>query len=348
MILRITRYGFSVSRSARSRPRTSVAQPRSPSFSRAATPTTTKRTHSTPHNFTEVGSSMLTRILPKQLLSPGSSFSFKLHSTFKMKSYPNLVFGYGSLICPNSRAITAPTVADRTALPVSIKGVERTWTKKSQTSKATSMGVQFRDGAECVGILVPVDDEELSAFDKREVGYDRYEVPVEDVEPVFHLLGDDDAAPSVYENTFLEQGFDVEHAEDVPHVWIYIQQDPIPATPEYPIAQSYVDVMLRGCLTISEEFAEEFIQTTKGWHPAELLDSEDSEESMSLADSETSDIDEEVGWWVDDRRDPLYVRADSDYSLRHSKKLDSLLKENLPGSRFGRRIRRGKSQVLKQ
>lgn len=267
-----------------------------------------------------------------------------------IKPYPHLVFGYGSLICPDSRAITAPTVADRTVLPVSIKGVERTWAKQSQTSKATSMGVQFREGAECVGVLVPVNDSELKSFDKREVGYDRYEIPLEDIEPVVHLLGDNDSAQTVYDNTFLGEDFDLEHATDVPQVWIYVQQDPVPASPQFPIAQSYVDIMLRGCLTISKEFADEFIQTTKGWDPLELSD--DDDESVSMDDSErssssSSDMEEEGGWWVDDRTDPLYVRADSDYSLRHRHKIDRILKENLP-QKFPSRIRRGKSQVLKK
>lgn len=264
--------------------------------------------------------------------------------------YPHLVFGYGSLICPDSRAITAPTVADRTALPVAIKGVERTWAKKSQTSKATSMGVQFRDGAECVGVLVPVNDNELKAFDKREVGYDRYEIRLEDVEAVTHLLRDDDA--DMYENTFLDESFDITVEEDVPQVWIYVQQNQVPASAQYPIAQSYVDIMLRGCLTISDEFAQEFIETTKGWHPAELSDADDDSDSASVSssssdESESSGDNMEEGWWVDDRKDPLYVRADSDYSLRHQHKLDSLLKEKIP-SKFTRRIRRGKTQVHRQ
>jgi cation transport regulator ChaC len=269
------------------------------------------------------------------------SFTNKSKSKHGIMLYPHLVFGYGSLICPDSRAITAPTVSDRTALPVSINGVERTWAKKSQTSKATSMGVQFRDGAECVGVLVPVNDDELKAFDKREVGYDRYEIRLEDIEAVAHLLGDEEN--DIYEDTFLQEGFDVTVEEDVPQVWIYVQQNQVPASIQYPIAQSYVDVMLRGCLTISKEFAEEFIETTKGWHPAELSDSDDeSDESIS---SDSDDMEE--GWWVDDRRDPLYVRADSEYSLRHQHKLDSLLKEKIP-SNFSTRIRRGKSQVHRQ
>jgi hypothetical protein len=70
-----------------------------------------------------------------------------------------------------------------------------------------------------------------------------------------------------------------------------------------------VDIILRGCLTISEEFAHEFFLTTKGWDPSELQEGSDDED-----------------WWVDDRRDPLYARADRKYSLEHAKELDKLLR----------------------
>lgn len=279
--------------------------------------------------------------------------------------YPHLVFGYGSLICPESRAITAPTVVDRKALPVSIKGVERTWTKKSLLSRTTSMGVQFRDDATCVGVLIPVDKDELQSFDEREVGYDRYEIQLHHVEPVPHLLGDKKTADLYYNHTFLQPGFDWKSEQARPRVWIYVQQDPVPASPQYPIAQSYVDIMLRGCLSISEEFAQEFIETTKGWHPAELShyddngdddhahnddDEEEGESDMSSDDGSsrsqsTSSMEIEEGWWVDDRMDPLYIRADPHYSLRHRHKIDRLLKAKIPKTLHSR-IRRGRSQVV--
>ena len=273
------------------------------------------------------------------------------------------------MICPDSRAITAPTVADRLAVPVSIKGIERTWTKKSLVSRTTSMGVQFRDDAKCVGVLIPVDQDELHSFDEREVGYDRYEIQLHNVEPVPHLLGDKKKNASLYYNhAFFQPGVDWKPEQHRPRVWIYVQQDPIPPSPQYPIAQSYVDIMLRGCLSISEEFAQEFIETTKGWHPAELshydnddhhdddvTDEEGDEASIMSSDDDgsnstrstrsNSSMEIEEGWWVDDRMDPLYIRADPHYSLRHRHKIDRLLKAKLP-TIFNSRIRRGRSQVV--
>jgi hypothetical protein len=249
--------------------------------------------------------------------------------------HPHLVFGYGSLICPASQAITAPSVADRGATPVTVQNVERTWAKQSLKLTATSMGVRFRDGAECVGVLVPVNDNELAAFDERVIGYDRFEIPFDDIE----AWSEEDAS------FFQDSDNDM-----TPQIWMYVPQVPTPATSDYPIAQSYVDIMLRGCLTISEEFTHEFIQTTKGWDPTELMEaSDESDYDMMDADSDSgydSDSDDE-GWWVDDRRDPLYIRADPDYSLKHAKKLDQLLRHNLP-QKFQRRVRKGRTQVRGQ
>jgi hypothetical protein len=232
----------------------------------------------------------------------------------------HFVFGYGSLICPESRAITAPSLAGRDALPVTVRNVERTWAKQSK-KLYTAMGVRFRDGAECVGVLVPVNDTELDQFDGREIGYDRYPIHSNDVLQVPFLEDDH------YENTFLEDDTSMEALK----IWVYVQRNPVPPTPQYPIAQAYVDIILRGCLTISEEFAQEFIQTTKGWDPSELQ--EDSED-----DSDDED------WWVDDRRDPLYVRADQEYSLENAKELDKLLRHNRKED-FGNRVRKGREEV---
>lgn len=88
------------------------------------------------------------------------------------------------------------------------------------------------------------------------------------------------------------------------NVWIYIQKDPIPADPSHPIPQSYVDIIMRGCLTISEDFARSFIETTAGWN------------------------DEHEDHWVDDRDVPIYKRADSDYSSANADMIDQLLDEN--------------------
>jgi hypothetical protein len=136
-----------------------------------------------------------------------------------------------------------------------------------------------------------------------------------------------------------------------PQIWTYVTRHPLPASSDYPIAQSYVDIVLRGCLTISTSFAQEFIQTTKGWNPHASSQEHKQPSSSSLSSNNTTATtttnrimkekreqeqqqEEEAagGWWVEDRHNPLYIRADRGYSLHHAPLLDKLLLDNLPRS----------------
>jgi len=249
-----------------------------------------------------------------------------------MQHFPHFIFGYGSLICSKSRAITAPTVANRETIPVTVEGVERTWAKKSVRGY-TSMGVRFQKGAECVGVLVPVSNNELEQFDHREVGYDRYELQPKDILPF------ESSDETWYENTFLTNS----HMKRS-QIWVYVQKIMLPATSDFPIVQSYLDIILRGCLSISEEFAYKFMKSTKGWHPSELLDESDyscSSNSM-FDDSENlgDDNDESDGFhWINDRNDPIYVRADMENSMKRAQELDFILYKYCP-QEFRKRMRK--------
>jgi hypothetical protein len=138
----------------------------------------------------------------------------------------------------------------------------------------------------CVGVLLPVNDTELQQFDYREVGYHRYEIPVHDIVPIPHLLDDDDNH-NVYADTFLQQDstptrttweptYEDQNDDEeslssswstssIPHVWVYVPQHPQPASLHYPIAQSYLDILLRGALSISIPFCHAVLQSTTGW-----------------------------------------------------------------------------------
>jgi len=110
----------------------------------------------------------------------------------------HFIFGYGSLICPQSRAVTAPSLKDAVAEPAVISHIERTWSARVAKCQHdddddddgpdhrvirgwTPMGVRFRRGAECNGVLIHVDEMELMRFDVREVGYVRRKIDLEDV-----------------------------------------------------------------------------------------------------------------------------------------------------------------------
>eukprot|EP00539_Tryblionella_compressa_P015218 CAMPEP_0178833884 /NCGR_PEP_ID=MMETSP0746-20121128/10789_1 /TAXON_ID=913974 /ORGANISM="Nitzschia punctata, Strain CCMP561" /LENGTH=372 /DNA_ID=CAMNT_0020496337 /DNA_START=99 /DNA_END=1217 /DNA_ORIENTATION=+ len=305
------------------------------------------------------------------------------------------VFGYGSLICSSSRAISAPSLAasssGRPPLPVRIRNVQRSWSKRSQKSSATYLGVHFdssfnastnatTSASSCVGVLIPIQDhqDELEALDEREVGYDRHFVPVSWIERVDDLLLSDGNNTEIYDGTFLDDMNNNNNNDEMNKntvVWAYVPQVPLPATTEFPILQSYIDICLRGCLEIGPAFLKEFVDTTVGWNPQEgessLLavntskrttlhlrsshhhhhhrsDSEMSETSTTSTGSTTStsssnesmdeqddDEDQEQDYysqpqvpqeaWINDRRDPLYMRADKAFSLQQAAILDKLL-----------------------
>jgi hypothetical protein len=222
------------------------------------------------------------------------------------------VFGYGSLICAQSRAISVPTLSSRSVLPVRIHNLVRTWNKRSLESGATFLGVQqrqlqrlthptvvptaFRKGCSCVGVLIPLDStslensrQELNALDKREVGYDRQLVPLPWIHRVDDLLlyQDDNNNNNgydrsnnynkyndLYQGTFLDFTSAAANAASTTAVWTYVPHVSNPASMEYPIAQSYVDICLKGCLDISEAFLQEFVTSTVGWDPQEMVELE--------------------------------------------------------------------------
>jgi hypothetical protein len=194
----------------------------------------------------------------------------------------------------------------------------------------TAMGVRFVQNAQCVGILVPVTQEELQLFDEREIGYERVllnETTV-NVTPVQflkdkHYHGDDILFKNDKEEKEEEEIIDLK----VNNIWMYVPEHPELPSFEYPIAQSYVDVIMRGCLSISEEFCKEFILNTRGWCPEELALNDDEYDFVTNSSC-----------WVDDRHDPIYVRADRLFSNKRAKQLDYMLQSHKPDA-FKRRTR---------
>ncbi len=163
------------------------------------------------------------------------------------------IFGYGSLINSNSRSITG--VAGK-SLAVRVKGIKRSWYGTSLKNNMASVGIIADQKSSCNGVLFPIAQQELSNFDTRETGYYRESLPLSQIE-------------------FLSSGLDI--SEDI---WIYFAKQTCNPSQTHPIMQSYVDVIIEGCLEIGINFTEEFIKTTSGW---EYL-------------------------WVDDRLHPRYPR----------------------------------------
>eukprot|EP00578_Thalassiosira_sp_NH16_P006392 CAMPEP_0181122526 /NCGR_PEP_ID=MMETSP1071-20121207/25364_1 /TAXON_ID=35127 /ORGANISM="Thalassiosira sp., Strain NH16" /LENGTH=328 /DNA_ID=CAMNT_0023207509 /DNA_START=313 /DNA_END=1299 /DNA_ORIENTATION=- len=316
----------------------------------------------------------------------------------------HFIFGYGSLICPQSRAITAPSLEDAIAEPVVIRNIERTWSARvtgtgnkysNDPSVAvaakdrdhihgwTPMGVRFRSGAKCNGVLICVDEEELMRFDVREAGYDRQRIDLADIHR--HLdsdtlinesmslwptssveVGDEEtsARSSLREKLALEEAkcsecrlvfekacakrrksgsasseCDSSQECDDMAVWVYVQSHNLPAERSFPITQSYVDIIMRGCLSISQDFARRFLETTHGWWHDGPLDRKGRKINTPQTMEDTGadcDIKMEQNsikkhhTWINDRLNPMYVRADNEFSLQNGEAIDELIKEHHP------------------
>lgn len=192
----------------------------------------------------------------------------------------HFLLGYGSLIDKDSREKTGHS---KEATAVRVKGLERGWNNIVSCVGLTAVGVTSKPESVCNGVIVEVPEDDLPKFDEREIGYSRVEFGLDRIIPV--------------ENKEISQG----------KFWVYVVDNPQASTKECPIAQSYVDVILTGCLKISEEFAREFISTTKGWNNP----------------------------WVNDRQKPRYPRAMKNPDIE---KIDTLLKEVVP-SAFKKRVK---------
>lgn len=149
------------------------------------------------------------------------------------------VFGYGSLICPDSRARTGVTGE---ALPAYVRGFARHWSVALTDQSLSVLGVRRSKAASCTGgVLFALDDDAFTHFDAREAEYQRVRLTPEQIQ----LSGPDRALP---EGDF----------------WLYL---PPSSTSPHPIPQSYLDVTLRGCLGLGEAFAYHFLENTFSWKP---------------------------------------------------------------------------------
>ncbi|SAK90322.1 hypothetical protein AWB76_06542 [Caballeronia temeraria] len=163
------------------------------------------------------------------------------------------IFGYGSLINTPSRNETAGKPV--AAIPVRVSaafGYVRSWSDRSG-SGFTALGLRRPLEGEAPmtinGVIYPVGND-MSAFDQREKGYVRLEVPRALIEAVSWQ-----ALPS--------QGT----------VWVYVpkvegeqpgERLPVPDA-KFPIVESYVDVVIEGGLEYGADFAREIIETTRDW-----------------------------------------------------------------------------------
>lgn len=238
------------------------------------------------------------------------------------------IFGYGSLICSRSRSLTAPETISKPAIPVLVSGLETVWAKRSYKLGMTAMGVRTNADASALGVILPVAEEDLCKFDDREKGYSRVCLEPIQVSPVQTLKENYLSSVNDQQSPLVDANDDDGRTK----IWAYLPEKYLPANDDFPIVQSYVDTILRGCIDVGgEAFAKEFIQKTSGWDPQDLH--EDSYLSVEQSSSTKK------SFWVNDRENPIYTRGDAMHSRRNAEKFDHLLRA-CAGRAFAKRIRR--------
>lgn len=209
------------------------------------------------------------------------------------------LFGYGSLISESSRKKTSTAVTGD-SFPGIVQGLSRGWftpvqlPKKAQINSnivaVQAVGVTEAVDAACSGIIFGVKASALAEFDKREANYERVKIDWTRVQP----FGDSGSAQK-------------ERAESLDEdCYCYVQKATSAPSPAFPVIQSYVDVILDGCMETSPQFVREFIKTTSAWPK------------------------HDDGSYLDDRTAPGYVRYSDDASAK-AEVWDSLLEEGIPG-----------------
>lgn len=197
---------------------------------------------------------------------------------------PNYVIGYGSLMQTRSKEQTWGDTGPN--LPIILRGFERRWNARGRNPgvNTTYVGVARVAGARMAASLFRVlDPTAFRSGDRRENVYCRVAVVPSEVEML--------------------------DGTDTPRrgkIWIYLPQkasDDPPAA-DYPIIQTYVDLILSGCIELSRlvvdrerDFVADCVTTTKGWSV----------------------------YWVNDRPNPR--RPDNGPLVR---RIDGLLKRLLP------------------
>eukprot|EP00729_Bicosta_minor_P018260 gene18260-27793_t len=218
----------------------------------------------------------------------------------------NLIFAYGSLINPGSRKRSVPDAHIAMVAEIKPEfGYERAWCFRAHTG-FTALGLRKRQRGEAgstpdgIGIngVIHAACDSLSNLDAREAGYTRVEVPLDLVSLVSTTTGKGGGGGTV-SSTAAEQapgeaGLEAENetgsAEEVltftfcldgqasaaatasavkkVRLWTYVPDDlqVATATEEYPLVQTYLDVVMEGCLEMGgTAMANDFIVGTGGW-----------------------------------------------------------------------------------
>ena len=192
----------------------------------------------------------------------------------------DFVFGFGSLFDDKSR-LSSMSTGCRAALLVDLEncGFVRAWCFRSVTGFTAIGGKPVPKGTATPpisGVIFPAGGD-LQSLDLRERGYHRVEVPRDQIRIVecerngtcdctAHCPGCGACLVNAFAAWLRGERHPFGAAE--PRVWVYLPnaEQIKPASAGFPMCQTYIDVVLNGCLAWGgEEMAAEWCRTTEGW-----------------------------------------------------------------------------------
>lgn len=160
-------------------------------------------------------------------------------------SEPDYIIGYGSLLSAYSRETYSNL--HTSIAPVMVAGWQRGWSTRYGDEAATYLGVRRLPGAQLSAALVP--SRITAEIRHRERGYDFTPVDRADIA----LTGESPTG-------------EILDGLETARFWIVVNRDQLRADQHHPIAQSYIDTCLIGCLeTGGAEMARHFVETTEMW-----------------------------------------------------------------------------------
>jgi hypothetical protein len=193
--------------------------------------------------------------------------------------------GYGSLINETSRKRTI--VNCTAAIPVVVESFTRSWSYKCPRRQYTAVSVtRVADKtARINAVLIPLHNpkDDLRLLDIREMNYSRGRINPDGVRFLDNNIQiPKDCIVWIYENhTSISKNYSTTSNSQISQVHA--------PSKSYPIPQSYLDCILKGCLQISIEFAKMFLSSTKGWEFDCMLDDRNASHEVKKYIGEVDD-----------------------------------------------------------
>ena len=163
-------------------------------------------------------------------------------------------FGYGSLVNRDTRP------KQESAVNITLKGWQRVWNHRVSDSdgrqRCTSLSIEPAE-AQIDGVLVRIPLKDLPDLDRRELGYQRLELPVDSFIIDQAALGEINGETNI----------------DTVYVYQSLEENRNLADDQHPLTQSYADCVMAGYLARFDDAGlQRLLHTTRGWERPMLND----------------------------------------------------------------------------